>query len=332
MRYKRILAAIVAVALLSGLSGCSALSKKRDLTYSDTLFDTVIKVEILDYSDEEVIKGCEDICKKYDAMFSKTNENSEISKINQAAGQPVEVSDDMITIIKKGLYYSRLSQGAFDITIGSVSNLWDFKSEEPVIPAADAVAAAKNHVNFQNIILKNNTVTLTDPNTQLDVGAIAKGYIADRLKDYLKENGVKHAVINLGGNVLTLGTKADGSDYNIAIQKPFNKSGEAIASVKISDKSVVTTGNYQRYFEKDGKIYHHVLDPKTGMPCETDLYSVSIITVSSLTADALSTVCFLKGYQEALALVNQLNNVDAVFVTSDNKVHYSANFLKKHPY
>ncbi|MCI9236926.1 FAD:protein FMN transferase [Lachnospiraceae bacterium 50-23] len=332
MRYKRILAAIVAVALLSGLSGCSALSKKRDLTYSDTLFDTVIKVEILDYSDEEVIKGCEDICKKYDAMFSKTNENSEISKINQAAGQPVEVSDDMITIIKKGLYYSRLSQGAFDITIGSVSNLWDFKSEEPVIPAADAVAAAKNHVNFQNIILKNNTVTLTDPNTQLDVGAIAKGYIADRLKDYLKENGVKHAVINLGGNVLTLGTKADGSDYNIAIQKPFDKSGEAIASVKISDKSVVTTGNYQRYFEKDGKIYHHVLDPKTGMPCETDLYSVSIITVSSLTADALSTVCFLKGYQEALALVNQLNNVDAVFVTSDNKVHYSANFLKKHPY
>ena len=235
-------------------------------------------------------------------------------------------------IIKKGLYYSRLSQGAFDITIGSVSNLWDFKSEEPVIPAADAVAAAKNHVNFQNIILKNNTVTLTDPNTQLDVGAIAKGYIADRLKDYLKENGVKHAVINLGGNVLTLGTKADGSDYNIAIQKPFDKSGEAIASVKISDKSVVTTGNYQRYFEKDGKIYHHVLDPKTGMPCETDLYSVSIITVSSLTADALSTVCFLKGYQEALALVNQLNNVDAVFVTSDNKVHYSANFLKKHPY
>lgn len=332
MRYKRILAAIVAVALLSGLSGCSALSKKRDLTYSDTLFDTVIKVEILDYSDEEVIKGCEDICKKYDAMFSKTNENSEISKINQAAGQPVEVSDDMITIIKKGLYYSRLSQGAFDITIGSVSNLWDFKSEEPVIPAADAVAAAKNHVNFLNIILKNNTVTLTDPNTQLDVGAIAKGYIADRLKDYLKENGVKHAVINLGGNVLTLGTKADGSDYNIAIQKPFDKSGEAIASVKISDKSVVTTGNYQRYFEKDGKIYHHVLDPKTGMPCETDLYSVSIITVSSLTADALSTVCFLKGYQEALALVNQLNNVDAVFVTSDNKVHYSANFLKKHPY
>lgn len=303
MRYKRILAAIVAVALLSGLSGCSALSKKRDLTYSDTLFDTVIKVEILDYSDEEVIKGCEDICKKYDAMFSKTNENSEISKINQAAGQPVEVSDDMITIIKKGLYYSRLSQGAFDITIGSVSNLWDFKSEEPVIPAADAVAAAKNHVNFQNIILKNNTVTLTDPNTQLDVGAIAKGYIADRLKDYLKENGVKHAVINLGGNVLTLGTKADGSDYNIAIQKPFDKSGEAIASVKISDKSVVTTGNYQRYFEKDGKIYHHVLDPKTGMPCETDLYSVSIITVSSLTADALSTVCFLKGYQEALALL-----------------------------
>ena len=172
------------------------------------------------------------------------------------------------------------------------------------------------------------SVRLTDPNAVLDVGAIAKGYIADRVKDYLKENGVRHAVISLGGNVLTLGTKTDGSKYNIGIQRPFDKTGSAVTSVKIADQSVVTTGIYQRYFEIDGKKYHHVLTPSTGQPCENSLYSVSIITDSSLTADALSTICYLMGPKKGMKLVNQLDNVDAIFITNDGKLHYSDNFLK----
>ena len=140
---------------------------------------------------------------------------------------------------------------------------------------------------------------------------------------------MKHAIINLGGNVLTIGTKTDGSDYNIGIQKPFDKSGQPITSVKVSDKSVVTTGTYQRYFEKNNKIYHHIIDPTTGYPCENNLSSVTIITNSSLTADALSTTCFLLGYEDGMKLVNLLDNVDAVFITNDNKIHYSNNFMKK---
>lgn len=326
MKYKRITAVVLAFALL--LSGCSVLSQKRNLTYSDTLFDTVISVQVQDYADQELMDGVEKLCKDYDLKFSKTNENSEIYQINHANGEPVEVSDDTITLLKKGIYYSKMSNGAFDITIGSVSDLWDFKEKKDV-PDAEAIAAAKNHVNYQNVTIKNNTVTLTDPEAKIDVGAIAKGYIADRIKDYLKENGVDHAVINLGGNVQTIGTKPDGSDYNIGIQKPFDETGEAITSVKLADKSIVTTGIYQRYFEKDGKIYHHVLDPKTGMPCDTDLYSVSIITDSSLTADALSTICCLLGYKDAQMLINRLDNVDAVFITDDDEIHYSANFMKK---
>lgn len=327
MRLKRITALLTSAVLL--LSGCSGLPKERSQTYTDTLFDTVIKIDIYDAIDDDVLKGCENLCKKYDAMFSNKIEGSEISQINHAGGNPVEVSRETINLIKKGIYYSELSNGVFDITIAPVSDLWDFKSEDPSVPSPDAIANAVNHVNYNNIVIRDNTVQLTDPNAGIDLGAIAKGYIADRLKDYLKSQGVKHAMINLGGNVLAMGNKLDGSDYNIGIQKPFDENGTPITSVKISNKSVVTTGIYQRYFKADGKIYHHILNPDTGYPCENNLNSVTIITNSSLTADALSTTCFLLGYDEGMKLIDQLENVDAIFITSDNKLHYSRNFQKK---
>ena len=324
MKYKRLTALLSASILL--LSGCSGLPRERSQTYTDTLFDTVISVQIFDSVDEDVLEGCEELCKKYDSMFSNKIEDSEISRINSAGGNPVEVSKETIKLIKKGIYYSEMSDGVFDITIAPVSNLWDFKAETPLVPSPEAIAEAVSHVNYGNIIIRDNTVKLTDPHAGIDLGAIAKGYIADRIKDYLEEEGVRHAMINLGGNVLAMGSKLDGSDYNIGIQKPFDETGEPITSVKISDKSVVTSGIYQRYFKADGKIYHHILDPNTGYPCENNLYSVTILTDSSLTADALSTTCFLLGYDRGMKLINQLDNVDAVFITNDNQIHYSKNF------
>ena len=324
MKYKRLTALLSASILL--LSGCSGLPRERSQTYTDTLFDTVISVQIFDSVDEDVLKGCEKLCKKYDSMFSNKIEDSEISRINSAGGNPVEVSKETIKLIMKGIYYSEMSDGAFDITIAPVSSLWDFKAETPSVPSPEAIAEAVSHVNYENIIIRDNTVKLADPQAGIDLGAIAKGYIADRIKDYLEEEGVRHAMINLGGNVLAMGSKLDGSDYNIGIQKPFDETGEPITSVKISDKSVVTSGRYQRYCKADGKIYHHILDPNTGYPCENNLYSVTILTDSSLTADALSTTCFLLGYDRGMKLINQLDNVDAVFITNDNQIHYSKNF------
>lgn len=326
MRHKKRIALLCAAAML--LSGCLKLPGEKDLTYSDTLFDTVIRVQILDPAEPEVIDGVKKLCKYYDTLFSKTSEESDIYRINTAAGAPVEVSQDTLTLLKKGIYYGDLSNGLFDITVGSVSNIWDFKAETPAVPAPETAASAVSHVGYKNIIIEENTVRLLDPYTLIDVGAIAKGYIADRIRDYLKENDVKHAVIDLGGNILVLGTKTDGSKYNIGIQKPFDETGNPITSVKIDNQSVVTTGIYQRYFEIDGKIYHHVLNPHTGFPCENNLYSVTIITDSSLTADALSTVCYLLGYEKGMKLVNQLDNVDAIFITNDEVLHYSDNFLK----
>lgn len=327
MKFKKIAACLSAAALT--LTGCSGLPRERNLSYTDTLFDTVISVRIYDNADEDILKGCEALCKKYDSMFSNKIADSEISRINNAGGAPVEVSDDTIKLLKKGIYYGNMSNGAFDITIGTVSDLWDFKSETPSVPDAAAIAEAVSHVNYKNVIIKDNTVRLQDAQAKLDVGAIAKGFIADRLKEYLEDNGITHALINLGGNVLAMGNKLDGSDYNIGIQKPFDESGTPITSVKIADKSIVTSGTYQRYFEQDGKIYHHILDARTGYPCENTLSSVTIITDSSLTADAMSTTCFLLGYDKAANMINQLDNVDAVFVTTDNKVIYSKNFQHK---
>lgn len=326
MRYKKLTAMLCAVFML--LSGCSDMPDEEDLTYTDTLFDTVVRVQILDPVEKDVLDGCKKLCRRYDTLFSKTNEDSDIYKINHAGGAAVEVSDDTLALIKKGLYYCDLSGGLFDITIGSASNLWDFKADTPAVPPAEAVAEAVTHINYKKIIIKDNTVRLDDPGAAIDVGAIAKGYIADRLRDYLKKNGVRHAVIDLGGNILVLGTKTDGSKYNIGIQKPFDKTGAPVTSVKVANQTVVTTGIYQRYFEADGKIYHHILSPSTGWPCENNLYSVTIITDSSLTGDALSTVCYLMGYEKGMKLVNQLDNVDAVFITNDEKIHYSDNFLK----
>lgn len=285
------------------------------------LFDTVIKIQILDPADESILDGLKKLCEKYDTMFSATNTDSELYKLNHANGQPFTVSSETANLIQEGIHYSELSGGAFDLTIEPVSALWDFKADKPTVPSSDAIAQAVSHVDYTKVDIQDNTVTLEDPEAGIDLGAIAKGYIADQVKTYLKKQGIKHAIINLGGNVDVIGTKPDGSKYNIGIQKPFDESGEAITSVQLKDQTVVTSGIYERYFKKNGKLYHHILDPRTGYPCENNLYSVSIITDSSTKADALSTTCFLLGYEKGMELIQSMDGVEAIFITDDEKVH-----------
>lgn len=308
--------------LLTGCSGAkSSTQTDQDLTYTDMLFDTVIKIQILDPADESILDGLKKLCEKYDTMFSATNTDSELYKLNHANGQPFTVSSETANLIQEGIHYSELSGGAFDLTIEPVSALWDFKADKPTVPSSDAIAQAVSHVDYTKIDIQDNTVTLEDPEAGIDLGAIAKGYIADQVKTYLKKQGIKHAIINLGGNVDVIGTKPDGSKYNIGIQKPFDESGEAITSVQLKDQTVVTSGIYERYFKKNGKLYHHILDPRTGYPCENNLYSVSIITDSSTKADALSTTCFLLGYEKGMELIQSMDGVEAIFITDDEKVH-----------
>lgn len=326
MRIRKIAGLLAAVIILC-TTGCSEFSRKP-LTYTGTALDTVISIQIYDSHDEELVKHCQEMCEEYEAKFSRTIETSEIAQINAAGGAPVEVSKDTITLIKKGIYYCDMSDGAFDITIGAVTSLWDFKADEPAPPAPEALAEAVKHVNYRKILIDGNTVRLLDPAARLDLGAVAKGYIADRIKEYLWDEGVRHALINLGGNVLAIGSKPNGSPFNIGVQKPFHEGGDPITSVRINNKSVVTSGTYQRCFEKDDILYHHILNTSSGNPCNNGLNSVTIITDSSLTADALSTTCFLLGPEKGMKLVNQLDNVDAIFINTDNELSFSRNYDK----
>lgn len=321
---KRLISLLLATSLI--LCGCSSTSNNTKLNYTDVLFDTVIQIDIFDKVDKELLTGCKELCLKYDSLLSRTNKESDIYKINQANGEFVSISPETLELLNQGIYYSELSEGAFDITIGAASSLWDFKSEDHIVPSEDSVNSAVSHIDYECIEIQDQKVRLTDPDAMIDLGAIAKGYIADKLKEYLVENDVEHALINLGGNILIIGDKLDGSSYNIGIQKPFDQTGEAITSVKVSDTSLVTTGIYERCFEKNNILYHHILDPLTGYPCENNLYSVTIVTQSSTMADALSTTCFLLGLEKGMKLINELVGVEALFITNDYKLHYSDNF------
>ena len=245
------------VCLLSALF--FAACQKQDTSVSKTgfYFDTVIKVTLYDADAEPELESCFALADKYEKLLSATKKGSDIWNINHAKGKPVVVSKETISLLQKAIDYSELSDGAFDITIGKLSSLWDFGENKDTVPSQKDINAALPTVDYHNIEISDNTVTLKNPKTQIDLGGIAKGYIADQMKAQLRSDGITEGIINLGGNVLTVGPKKSGDTYKIGIQKPFDDSGSPIASVDITDASLVSSGVYERYFEKDGKAYRY---------------------------------------------------------------------------
>jgi len=286
------------------------------------LLDTIIKITIYEGGSEEDIKECFALCRKYEKMFSRTIENSEISQINSR--KISQVSDETTELIKLALDCAELTEGAVDITIEPVSALWDFKSKPPALPNSEKIAEAVKHVGYEKVIQNGNTITFSDKYTRLDLGAIAKGYIADKLKEYLVSAGVTSAIINLGGNIQCIGQKSGKEKFGIGIQYPFKN--ESIAIAQIADMSMVTSGIYERYFKIDDIIYHHLLNPQTGLPVENNLLSVTIFCENSAIADALSTACFVLGYEKGFELIDDLDYVHAAFITADNEVHLTRDF------
>lgn len=302
-------------------SGCTT-SNAEKISVTGLYFDTVIQIDAWG-TDPSILEECLELCEKYENKFSNTIKTSEISQINHANGKAVTVSDDTIELLQKGIAYGELTNGKFDITISSVSDLWDFTDNpDKLIPNEKSIQEALTHVNYKNIQIEGNAVTLTDPDTKIDLGGIAKGYIADKLKEYLTKSGVEHALINLGGNSLAVGSKYDGSSFRIGIQKPFDQQGSAISVLEIRDQSVVSSGIYERYFEKDKMIYHHILDTNTGYPIRNNLLQVTIVSDISVDGDALSTSCYALGLEDGSELIKQLDGVEAYFITDDYEIHH----------
>ena len=240
-------------------------------------------------------------CQGFETTLSRTIATSDVGRINAAGGAPVEVEPETAELIVQALGYARASGGAFDITIGAVSELWDF--HEGIVPAPEAIEAALPHVGYESVQVEGTTVTLADPLARIDLGGIAKGYVSDVVLDELAAAGVESAYVNLGGNVKVLGSKPDGSPWRVGVRDPEASADQetSVARVELDGGSVVTSGLYERQFERDGRRYWHILDPKTGYPVESDLVSASIVSERSIDGDGYTKPLFMMGAERALA-------------------------------
>jgi thiamine biosynthesis lipoprotein len=331
---KRICAFLSALLILTGvLSGCTRNPSPQQQAYYEKQYfalSTVISIRVYSEKDAEYLEGCYGLIQEYEEKLSRTIETSEIARLNSR--ETTEVSEDTAELLKAGLHYSEVSDGAYDIAIATLTSLWDFLAEDPAVPDPDAIKNAVSWVDYTAVHLNGTTVTFDNDKTGIDLGSIAKGFIADKLKEYLVSNGVESALINLGGNILLLGSKPDGSDFKIGIQTPFADRTEYFGYVAMSDLSMVTSGVYERFFEVDGKHYHHILNPNTGYPYENGLLSVTIIGPSSTDCDGLSTTCFSLGLEKGMELIDSLPDYYAVFVTEDYEPHFSEGFQENLSY
>lgn len=328
---KKLLFALIGLLLLTSCSKSS--SETEPVRQTDFILNTICKITIYDEENSskdsnDLINEAFDLCREYENTLSRTIEGSDVYKINHSNGNPVDVSDTTIEVIKYAETYSKSSNGAFDITIAPLSILWDFQGDNPKVPPEDTIKCLVDEVDYTKIKINGNLVTLEVPVEAIDLGGIAKGYIADKTAEYLEANGVISAIVDLGGNIYVIGSKPDGSNFNIGVQDPSKTDGSVLGYVSVSNKSVVTSGSYERYFIQDGKRYHHILDPSTGYPTDNGLCSVTIISDQSVDGDGLSTTCFVLGKDEGLKLINSLDGVQAIFIDNNGEMSFSEGFDK----
>ena len=317
---RRALAAMLAAALLT-LSGCTSKGAEKQSTVGFYL-DTVITLTAY-VSDAKVLEDALKECGEYEKRLSRTIESSDVWNLNHAEGQGVKVCQDTLTLLETAMRVSEMSKGAFDVTIAPVSTLWDFTSGAKVLPDADAIAEAAQKVDYTQIQIDGDTVTLP-AGMMIDLGGIAKGYIADAVKAYLADRGVQSAILSFGGNIVAIGEKPDGSPWKVGIQDIDKPTGEYMLVAKNFGGSTVTSGIYERGFELDGTWYHHILDTGTGWPVQNELASVTIFSDSSMWGDALATAAFALGTEGGKALIEGIDGAEAVFIARDRSATYTS--------
>lgn len=326
---------IIVVAILFSLF--MIIKNKKEDKYSSTYYNlgTINEITLYDITKKDgdrILKKCESILKDIDNKMSSQITSSEISKINNKAGDDyVKVSDDTYYVIKESIIFSSMSNDTFDISVGPIVDLWAIGTENAKVPTKKEIKDKLPLVNYKDILLNDNSksVKLAKKDMKIDLGGIAKGYAADKIYEYLKEEKLESALINLGGNIYVLGSKENNQPFSIGVQDPTKPRGNSIGNIKVSNKSVVTSGIYERYLEKNNKIYHHMLDPHTGYPFDNNLSSVTIVSDKSIICDALSTTTFGLGVEKGLKLVESLDGVDAIFITKDKKIYLSNNLKNK---
>jgi len=260
-----------------------------------------------------------------DDEMSAFKYDSDISKISRMAGLGMQVvHKDTFNLIKKAIEFGALSNGAFDITMRPMIELWGINKKENYIPSNVEIQETLKLVNYKDILLdeKKCSVALKNSGQSIDLGGIAKGYAADEVKRILLENGITSAIINLGGNVVTIGEKLPGQEWTVGIQNPLSPTGEYLGVLSATNKTIVTSGSNEQFFIRDGVRYHHILDPRTGCPVQNELLSATAICSSSTDADAITTAIFILGPEESIEFLTQLE-VESIFVTKELSIMVS---------
>ncbi|WP_434565205.1 FAD:protein FMN transferase [Thermoanaerobacterium thermosaccharolyticum] len=328
---KRIIAILMVVFISLSLTACG--NNNQQYTRTDFMMDTVMQVTAYGKNAKKAVDESMEKLKEIDNRMSSQKSGSDVEKINENAGKKyVKVNSDTFYVIKTALKYGKISGGNFDITIAPLANLWGIGTNHARVPSESQIKEVMKYINYRDVLLnaKDYEVKLKKQGMAIDLGGIAKGYAADEIENIMKKNGIKHALINLGGSsVYMYGSKPDGSNWNIGIQDPFGDKGKYFAIVSGKDMLIDTSGNYERYFIQNGKRYHHILNPFTGYPAESGVVSTTIVStnIKSIDADALSTITFILGVEKGMKLIESMPGVDAIFVTPDYKV-YATSGLK----
>lgn len=329
-RVKKIILLLIAFSIITGCS-----SKKEEESnfvsspYKRTefLMGTVVTVKIYDKKKEKVL---EDVFSRIEILADQITVNEEGSVIddinNQAGKTPVKVSEDIFRLVKEGIGYSQYSGGVFDITIGPLTSLWSIGFPEAKVPTQEEIDQVLPLIDVQQIELNEDeqTVFLKKEGMKLDLGGIAKGFIADEVEKVLEENDVRSAIIDLGGNIYVKGQNPSGRAWEVGVQNPFSARGEMVGKMKQENASIVTSGIYERYLEKDGVKYHHILSPINGYPVNNEVVGITIVSDTSFDGDGLSTTMFIKGIEEGLKAVEKLDGIEAIFVSNEKKIYVTS--------
>ena len=305
----------LAIAGMVLTSGCGAQKQASQDFYA---MDTVMNITAYGKDADAAVVECVQYINDLEAKISRTREESEIAALNRADGETTVLSEQTADILSDALTIADRTGGAFDPTVASLSDLWKIGTEEARIPKKKEIREALETVGYQHV-LQDGTSVAMQAGTRIDLGGIGKGYAADHVVEILRKHGVERALVSLGGNIYAVGSKEKGLNWTIAITDPDDEQAY-LGTLSVSDTSVVTSGDYERYFEQDGKRYCHIFDSTTGYPAETDLRSVTVVSPNSTEADGYTTALFVMGHDKAVEFCEK-NGLQAVLVRDDHTVY-----------
>ena len=319
--------------LLLILAACAPSARRPESRYT---LGTICTVNLFDKGKPELYSRVFARIHELEGIFSANLEGTDLDRVNQNAGiGPVKVRPELIEVLETALEYAEKSGGSFDPSVGPLIKLWGIGTDDARVPAGEEILDALNLIDYREIELdkKEGTVFLKRSGMALDLGAIAKGYTADETARFLKREGVKRAIIDLGGDIFAMGERNgkssdDEAYWRIGIQDPRDNRGTYIGIIRVKNRSVVTSGTYERFFEKDGKRYHHIFSTDSGFPAENGLLSVTIAADNAIDADALSTAAFVMGWERCRGLINSVPGAEGIFVFDDLTVRITENLEK----